>query len=102
MSALSADDVFPDLLSDMKGYNFTVAALSWFPFVWKRNGRHEGTEMQMLEYLASQLNFTCAIKSEEVLNYYALKDYNSAAGTTSSSHLTVPGAAPTPMAPGLD
>ena len=49
--------VYPDFLSDMKGYNYTVAALSYFPFVWKRGDEYSGLEVDMTSYLADRNNF---------------------------------------------
>ncbi len=41
----------------MKGYNFTVATLAYFPFIWMTEGGNDGIEIQMADYLARRNNF---------------------------------------------
>ena len=41
----------------MKGYNFTVAALQYFPYVWVRDGNYEGIEINIARFLANRNNF---------------------------------------------
>lgn len=50
-------DVYPDFLSDMKGYNYTIATLSYFPFVWKKGEEYSGLEIDMMKHLADRNNF---------------------------------------------
>ena len=54
---LTTLDVYPDFLSDMKGYTYTVATLSYFPFVWKKGEEYSGIEIDMNKYLANKFNF---------------------------------------------
>ena len=44
-------------MSDMKGYNYTIATLQYFPFVWKRNGEYDGIEVDLTKFLARRFNF---------------------------------------------
>ena len=55
MEALS---IYPDICADMKGYNYTVAALQYFPYIWVRDGRYEGIELDIVRFLADRNNFT--------------------------------------------
>ena len=54
---LTKADVYPDVMSDMKGYNYTIATLQYFPFVWKRNGEYDGIEIDLTKFLARRFNF---------------------------------------------
>ena len=55
-------DVYPDMLSDMKGYNYTVAALSYFPFIWKKGEEYSGLEIDMCNFLALRNKFTYTLR----------------------------------------
>ena len=54
---LVMSDVYPDVLSNMKGYNYTIATLQYFPFVWKRNGEYDGIEVKLTKFLARRFKF---------------------------------------------
>ena len=54
---LVTSDVYPDVLSNMKGYNYTIATLQYFPFVWKRNGEYDGIEVKLTKFLARRFKF---------------------------------------------
>ena len=54
---LVMSDVYPDVLSNMKGYNYTIATLQYFPFVWKRNGEYDGIEVELTKFLARRFKF---------------------------------------------
>ena len=54
---LDALMIYPDICEDMKGYNFTVATLQYFPYIWVRDGTYQGIEMDMARFLADRNNF---------------------------------------------
>ena len=54
---LTSQQIYPDVCSDMKGYNFTVATLQYFPYVWVSNGSYEGIEIDLVRFLANRNNF---------------------------------------------
>ena len=54
---MDASLIYPDICADMKGYNFTVAALQYFPYVWVRDGNYEGIEIDIVRFLADRNNF---------------------------------------------
>ena len=47
----------PDILSDMKGYKYTVGTVLYLPFVWKLDGAYKGIDIDMSNYLAERNNF---------------------------------------------
>ena len=54
---LSASAVYPDILSDMKGYTYTIATLPFFPFVWKPGENYLGIDIDMIKHLSRKYNF---------------------------------------------
>ena len=54
---LSAKAVYPDILSDMKGYMYTIATLPFFPFVWKPGEDYLGIDIDMIQFLSIKFNF---------------------------------------------
>ena len=45
----------------MKGYNYTLATLQYFPFVWVRDGEYGGIEVDLTKFLARRYNFKYSI-----------------------------------------
>ena len=54
--------IYPDVCADMKGYNYTVAALQYFPYVWVRNGTYQGIEMDIVRFLAERNKFQSVVE----------------------------------------
>ena len=48
-------------MSNMKGYNYTLATLQYFPFVWVRDGEYDGIEVDLTKFLARRYNFKYSI-----------------------------------------
>ncbi|TRY68968.1 hypothetical protein TCAL_07479, partial [Tigriopus californicus] len=55
---LPESTAYPDLLKNMKGYQYTLATLEYSPFIIKRpDGTYSGLEFLLTEYLARKYNF---------------------------------------------
>ena len=96
---LDASLIYPDICANMKSYEYTVAALSYFPYVWVRNDTYQGIEMDMVRFLADRNNFTSVRKYEMVtlITQILTKTHT---GFTLSTRPTEPGEARTRTAPG--
>ena len=57
IESLSASAVYPNILSDMKEYTYTIATLPFFPFVWKTGENYLGIDIDMIKYLSNRYNF---------------------------------------------
>ena len=57
IEGLSAASVFPDILSDMKGYSYTIAVLPFFPFGWKLGDSFMGVDIDIIKFLSRKYNF---------------------------------------------
>ena len=59
MAPTSYEEIFPDILSDMKGYNYKVATLPYLPFVKKHSdSTYSGIEIRLAGFISQLYNFT--------------------------------------------
>ena len=54
---LSVSAVYPDILSNMKDYVYTIAILPSFPFVWKIGENYLGVDIDIIKYLSHKYHF---------------------------------------------
>ena len=67
IESLSASAVYPNILSDMKEYTYTIATLPFFPFVWKTGEHYLGIDIDMIKFLSRKYNFRQAYEIKRCL-----------------------------------
>ena len=97
---LSALATYPDILSDMKEYTYTIAMLPFFPFMWERDENYLGIDIDIINFLSRKYNFRQALDSTKItLRFKALS--NILTGISLSIHQMALGESQMRMGPGL-
>ena len=97
---LSALATYPDILSDMKEYTYTIAMLPFFPFMWERDENYLGIDIDIINFLSRKYNFRQALVSTKMILWFKSLP-NILTGINWSIHQMALGESQMRMGPGL-